>query len=140
VLLFGVPGLVRSLRASAPPAERLVTVAGILVFVLYGFVATWWGGWLFGPRHMTDMLPFFALWLARTPLPARGASRWRRSSSPRSPGRSPSSSSACAPTPAAWEAWPVNVDRAPGRLWSLRDTELSRCWTALRERSAPLPQ
>src|SRR6185503_6245396 len=72
VLLFALPGLVHTLRASSPPTERLMSLAGVLVFVLYGFVATWWGGWVFGPRYMADMLPFFAFWLARTPLPHRG--------------------------------------------------------------------
>ena len=140
VLLFGLPGLVRTLRASSPSAERLVTVAGILVFVLYGFVATWWGGWLFGPRHMTDMLPFFALWLARTPLPARGrvplallfvaAFAWSIAVF----------ELGVRAYPCGWDARPINVDQAPDRLWSLHDTELSRCWTVLRERSAALPQ
>jgi hypothetical protein len=138
VLLFGLPGLVRSLRASASPAERLITVAGLLVFVLYGFVATWWGGWLFGPRHMTDMLPFFALWLARTPLPARG----------RVPLGVLFAAAFCwsfavfevgvRAYPCGWDAHPVNVDQAPDRLWSLHDTELSRCWMMLSGRPGAL--
>ena len=37
-----------------------------LVFGFYAVVETWWGGFVFGPRYMTDLLPFFALWLALT--------------------------------------------------------------------------
>ena len=112
-----------------------MSVAGVLVFLLYGFVATWWGGWVFGPRYMTDMLPFFALWLARTPLPRAGASRSR-------------SLFAAALGWSIWvyelgvRAYPVRLGRAtrspstaaPSRLWSWRDTEIARCLAALRAR------
>ena len=131
VLLFALPGLVRSLSASAPPAERLITVAGVLVFVLYGFVATWWAGWGFGPRYMTDLLPFFALWLARTPLPARPTLT------------APAFALALSWSlgvyelgvrtyPCRWDSAPINVDQAPERLWNWGDTEIARCWRALR--------
>jgi hypothetical protein len=134
VLLFALPGLVYTLRSSPHPEERFMTVAGILVFLLYGCVATWWGGWVFGPRWMTDTLPFFALWLARTPLPQRGRvpvalafglalawSVWVYELGVRT-------------YPCGWDSRPTSIDMAPERLWSLRDTEISRCWAALRAR------
>jgi hypothetical protein len=134
VLLFGLPGLVHTLRASSPPAERLMSLAGVLVFVLYGFVATWWGGWVFGPRYMADMLPFFAFWLARTPLPHRAriplallfvlALAWSIAVY----------EVGVRAYPCGWDASPISVDTVPRRLWDLRDTELSRCWSALRHR------
>jgi hypothetical protein len=108
----------------------------VLVFLLYGFVSTWWGGWVFGPRFMADTLPFFALWLARTPLPRRGRvplalafatalgwSVWVYEVGVRA-------------YPCGWDSSPTSVDLAPDRLWRLHDTELSRCWTVLRRRSA----
>ncbi len=134
VLLFALPGLVHTLRASSPPAERLMSLAGVLVFVLYGFVATWWGGWVFGPRYMADMLPFFAFWLARTPLPRRArvplallfvvALGWSIAVH----------EIGVRAYPCGWDANPISVDTVPSRLWSLRDTELSRCWTVWRRR------
>ena len=139
VLLFGLPGLVRTLRPSWPSTERLMSLAGVLVFGLYGLVSTWWGGWVFGPRFMADVLPFFALWLARTPLPARGRvvlavlfaatlgwSVWVYELGVRT-------------YPCGWDSIPISVDLVPDRLWQLRDTELSRCWTVLRERAAVRP-
>jgi hypothetical protein len=131
VLLFALPGLARSLAASAPAVERRMSAAGMLVFLLYGFIATWWGGWGFGPRYMTDLLPFFALWLARAPLPRRGApiaavafaaallwSLWVQELGVRS-------------YPCGWDPFPINVDQAPIRLWSWHDTEIARCRAAL---------
>jgi len=134
VLLFGLPGLIRTLTASTRPEERLISVSGVVAFLLYGFVATWWGGWVFGPRYMADMLPFFALWLARTPLPRRG--------------RAPAAIAFAAALswsiwvqelgvqayPCGWDMHPISVDKAPDRLWSLRDTEIARCWNVLSSR------
>lgn len=134
VLLFALPGLARSLAASAPAEERLMSVAGITMFVLYGFITTWWGGWVFGPRYMTDLLPFLALWLARTPLPRRGRgvaallfavtlawSLWVQELGVRA-------------YPCGWDSFPTNIDQTPARLWRWRDTEIERCWTALSRR------
>jgi hypothetical protein len=134
VLLFALPGLVRLLTASAPPPLRDITIAGLLVFGLYGFVATWWGGWVYGPRYMADLLPFFALWLALTPPLVTRAARvvfvatlaW----------------SIAVPQlgamthPCGWNRTPRSVDQDPSRLWSLRDTEISRCLAVLTQRSA----
>jgi hypothetical protein len=134
ILLFALPGMFHTLRASSPPTERLMSLAGVLVFVLYGFVATWWAGWVFGPRYMADMLPFFAFWLARAPLPHRArvplallfvvSLGWSIAVY----------ELGVRAYPCGWDGNPVSVDRAPHRLWSLRDTELSRCWTAWRRR------
>jgi len=105
---------------------------GVTTFVLYGFITTWWGGWVFGPRYMTDLLPFMALWLVRTPLPRRARpavalafvaalawSLWVPELGVRS-------------YPCGWDAHPANIDRAPERLWRLHDTEIARCWSTLR--------
>jgi hypothetical protein len=111
-----------------------MSVAGITMFVLYGVITTWWGGWVFGPRYMTDLLPFMALWLARAPLPQRGRvvaglffavtlawSSWVQELGVRA-------------YPCGWDSSPTNIDQTPARLWSWRDTEIERCWTALSRR------
>ena len=134
VLLFALPGVSATLGRSARPAERLITIAGLTMFVLYGFIATWWAGWGYGPRYMTDLLPFFALWLARTPLPRRGrplaaltfvaAFAWSFGTH----------ELGVRAYPCGWDAFPVSVDVAPERLWNVRDTEVARCWRVLRGR------
>jgi hypothetical protein len=127
VLLFAVPGLMRSLRKPTPEGLRLITIAGILTFLLYGFISTWWAGSVFGPRYMTDLLPFFALWLTLTPIPAKGRPVL----------------AVCFAAALAWSLWvqqlgentypcnwnhtPVLVDRAPQRVWDWRDSQIARC-------------
>jgi hypothetical protein len=128
VLLFAIPGLLHSLRAGQAPAARLISVAGILTFLLYGFIATWWGGRVFGPRYMTDLLPFFAFWLVSTPLPRRGrpflaaafalALSWSVGVQ---------QLGALAYPCGEWDAKPRPIDKHPERLWSLRDTQIGRC-------------
>jgi hypothetical protein len=36
--------------------------------------------------------------------------------------------------PCGWDSSPLSVDLVPARLWSVHDTELSRCWAMLRAR------
>jgi len=134
VLLFALPGLVHTLRASAPATERLMSLAGVLVFALYGFIATWWGGWVFGPRYMADVLPFFAFWLARTPLPRRARAPLALLFAVALAWSVAVYEIAVRAYPCGWNADPVSVDAAPERLWSPRDTELARCWTVFRRR------
>jgi hypothetical protein len=138
ILLFALPGLWCSFAATAPPPLRWISISAVLIFMLYGFIATWWGGWVFGPRYMADLLPFFGLWLALTPLPRRGrplvavlfvvALAWSVGVQ----------QLGVAAYPCGWNESPKSVDQAPERLWDWRDTEIARCWAALsRRRGVP---
>ena len=137
VLLFGLPGLIHTLRASSPSTERLMSLAGVLVFVLYGLVTTWWGGWVFGPRFMTDLLPFFALWLARAPLPRRGRVPLALAFAVALGWSIGVYELGVRTYPCGWDSSPISIDLAPARLWRLHDTELGRCWAVLRARNHP---
>ena len=125
VLLFAFPGLLLGLRSRSSEPLQAITVAGLLVFALYGFIATWWAGWVFGPRYMNDLLPFFALWLAIAPPLRRGPARvafvaallWSLAAM----------EVGVRAYPCGWNARPANVDKAPERLWDPTDTELGRC-------------
>jgi hypothetical protein len=142
VLLFALPGLARSLHRDIDLSLRLVTAAGLAIFLLHGFIATWWGGWVFGPRYMTDLLPFFAFWLALTPLPDRrrgltailfaGALLWSLGVQ----------QLGAAVYPCGWNSTPVSVDQAPERSWEWRDTQIARCarrWAGRRTQASTRP-
>jgi len=131
VLLFAIPGIFRpfstAIESPLGAPFRAITLSGLLVFLLYGFIATWWGGWVYGPRYMADLIPFFALWLALAPLPDRsrpvratlfvGALAWSLAVQ----------QIGVATYPCGWNDRPENIDFAPARLWDLRDTEIARC-------------
>ncbi len=128
VLLFALPGLVRGLGGRLSGPMREITAAGLMTFTLYGFIATWWGGWAFGPRYMNDLLPFFALWLAMAPPLRSRLARltflatllWSLAAI----------EIGVRGYPCGWNAFPANVDKAPHRLWDPTDTELGRCLRA----------
>lgn len=127
VLLFAIPGLFECLRRGAPRAERLLSLGGVSAFLLYGFFTTWWAGSVYGPRYMTDLLPFFALWLARTPLPRRGRAAWAALFAAALLWSAGVQEVGARAYPCGWNSFPVEVDRAPARVWGWRDTQIRRC-------------
>lgn len=103
-------------------------IAALVLFILgYAKFSSWWGGWCFGPRSLTDLLPFLALFLIpvwpriqTTPLLraafvlAVAAALWVQVVG------------AYYYPNGWWDARPVSVDRAPRRLWDWSDTQISR--------------
>jgi hypothetical protein len=107
----------------------IVALAAIWVVQVGG--GDWWGGWCFGPRYLTDLLPFLAWFL----IPVWASIRAR-----------PVLRVVFAGTVAIalwvqvvgafyypagnWDGQPVNVDREPKRVWDWSDNQLLRSWRA----------
>ena len=107
----------------------MVALAAIWVVQVGGI--DWWGGWCFGPRYFTDLLPFFAWFL----VPVWASIRAR-----------PVLRVAFAATVAIalwvqvvgtfyypagnWDGSPVNVEFKPQRVWDWSDTQILRSWRA----------
>jgi len=119
------------------PTLRWIGISGILIFLLYGFIATWWGGWVFGPRYMADVMPFFALWLALTPFPGRKRPLLATLFAASIVWSIAVQELGVRTYPCGWNDSPGNIDLTPKRLWSLRDTEISRCLARLTSPSEP---
>jgi hypothetical protein len=69
VLLFAIPGIFRSIYSRADrPMGMAIVLAVVTQWLVISFHPMWWGGYAFGPRLMTDVLPFLVLaigyWLA----------------------------------------------------------------------------
>jgi hypothetical protein len=129
--LFAIWGAVRAWKENEYRWERWLILAMLAVFVTQAKLGQWWGGECFGPRYLTDFLPFLALFLARI-WSAAFQSRLLR---------------ACLGVAVAlalgiqiigvyyfpagtWYYTPVSVESNPSRLWDWRDTELRRSWKA----------
>jgi hypothetical protein len=89
----------------------------------------WWGGWTFGPRQMTDMLPYFVFFL----IPVVD----RATNSTTSPlaltfGALLAASmfihyqGATNPATVKWNFIPVSLDMQPSRVWDWRDPQFLR--------------
>lgn len=129
--VFSLWGLVRLWKDRALPWGRYLLIALAAIFVGHARFWGWWGGWCYGPRYLTDLLPFLAF--ALVPLwPRIQSSPWLRSAFVLS-------------VVAAlwiqvvgvyyyprgnWDGWPANVDGNTRRLWDWTDTQISRSWKA----------
>jgi len=128
---FAFWGAAKLWKEKSPAWSRpfILALAAILVVQVTG--GDWWGGWCFGPRYLTDLLPFLAWFLVPvlTSLRARPVLRV-----------------AFAATVAIalwvqvvgafyypagnWDSFPVSVDVEPRRVWDWSDTQILRSWRA----------
>jgi hypothetical protein len=108
--------------------ERYLLIGVIAIVVLHARLGTWWAGWSYGPRYLTDLLPFLAFFLLPV-LPRIQTSSMLRMAL------------VCAVAAAAWvqaigasryvpvggwDEFPVSVDRDQSRLWDWTDNQILR--------------
>lgn len=69
VTILALPGLQPLARHWKKPDEQLLllmTGAALILFIQYCFFTVWTGGWTYGPRYMTDLLPVIGWLIAYT--------------------------------------------------------------------------
>ncbi len=135
VLAFAVWGFfLRARRPEGPPRslDWILAACIALHWVVISMYVHWWGGWSYGPRLMTDILPFCSYFLAPAlaALPAL-TGRVRRAVLPLFAATLALSffvhaRGALSPAVHEWSAKPLNVDEHPERLWDLRDLPFLR--------------
>jgi hypothetical protein len=64
IMLFALWGAVRVWRVPAPPWMRWLTIGVLLHVIVHAKFKEWWGGYTYGPRYFTDVLPALTLFLA----------------------------------------------------------------------------
>jgi hypothetical protein len=128
---FAFWGAARLWKEKSPGWSRALIVALAAIWVVQVAEKGWWGGSCFGPRYLTDLLPFLAWFL----VPVWGSIRAR-----------PVLRVVFAATVAIalwvqvvgafyypagnWDGWPVNVEFQPQRCWDWSDTQVLRSWKA----------
>ena len=124
IFLFSVVTLGMAWRRGGDPLLRALGVGALLVVLLYSRWWPWWGGHTFGPRLLADLVPSLAL--ALYPLrDGLNRSRWIKGAFVVALLWSVAAHSIGAFwDDIAWNAYPVDVDRAPQRLWSWTDNQL----------------
>ena len=133
VLVFAISGFCLAMRIrDARPLHLAFGLIVVLHWLLVSHFSPWWGGYSFGPRIMSDVLPFLAYFIAFTLqwclarrswghiaataglagltavsmfIHAQGALRW---------------------APHLWNAFPESVDTSPARLWDWHDLQFAR--------------
>ena len=133
VLLFSASGFLLALRARADRALHLAygTIVAGHVFIV-GSSWMWWGGHGFGPRLMTDVVPFFAYFTAfNFRLPETFQRRTQVVVSPAIGLLALVSIAIHAQGAFRYATWewnyvPANIDLQPDRVWDWRDPQFLR--------------
>jgi hypothetical protein len=133
VMVFAVTGFALSLRE---PKQRPLHIAFATIVVgITGIVASWpdWaGGAAFGPRMMTDVVPFlvyFVMFNFHLPATAsRRAQTWLSAIVMffATAGILIHAQGAVRSGPAYWNVYPTPLERDRGRLWDWRDPQFLR--------------
>ncbi|MBM4043903.1 MAG: tetratricopeptide repeat protein [Planctomycetes bacterium] len=124
--LFAFVGMASAWRRQVDPLFRYLSLAILLTLAVGCKFFSWWAGWSFGPRYLTDVLPALCLFLVFVD----GLTDMRRLALPFGV---TVVFSICVQAigafcyPSGWNWSPENVDLRPNRLWDWRDTELRRC-------------
>jgi len=139
ILVLAVPGAVISWRE--PQHRPLVVALGLSVLAVTISVSAfphWWAGHSFGPRFMTEAVPQFAVLALPAVDVVFDARRLRRTA----PHRRRSwacvaavvalavwsvafhTAGSVAGVAGCWNVYPVDVDRDPGRVWSVLDAQV----------------
>jgi len=130
-VVFSLWGAARIWKENTLKWGRYLLLGLAVVLPLHARFGSWWGGWCFGPRYLTDLLPFMAFFLV--PLwPRIRASRWLRVAMAAAVVAAVwvQIVGACYYPRGFWDGRPVSVDADPRRLWDWSDTQISRSFRA----------
>lgn len=126
IMLFAFWGGVRVWRVDAHPWLRFLTLGIVLHLLLYGKFSEWWGGYTYGPRYMTDVLPALTLLLVYGLVPlCRSRSMRILAAALAFYGIAVQAVGAyCDDDGWNWE--PARLDRQPWRVWDWSDLQIVR--------------
>jgi len=127
--LFGFAGYLAGHRERHPSRAffSVMMASAVLQVLLFSKWTTWWGGYCYGPRYLTEIQPM--LLLAAIPLleSARMTRlKWSLFLLLFAWSLCLQAAGALLYPAGRWNEYPVNIDNAPGRVWDWRDNPVSR--------------
>jgi hypothetical protein len=129
VAVFALAALSGRALAAAGPHRMVIAAAGVLSACQIGIVAiwpTWWGGYCWGPRLLTEILaPLMILLAAGLPALRGRGWKWAIGVAAVYGCLIQAVGVYCYPK-GQWDGTPVSVDLHPERLWDWRDNPVTR--------------
>jgi len=133
VLLFAIAGiLIKYKQQNFKKLDLSLLLIILLHWIVISGYPQWWGGYSFGPRFFSDMIPFFIYFLSPVPGELIKQKGFRRSGLivigfgllafsffVHFRGAN------CRDT-ALWNAYPAGIDSRPQRVWDLNDIQFLR--------------
>lgn len=145
VIIFawsGITYLVKNIRSLNKDTLLILlfALASFLHCSLFSLFNVWWAGHCYGPRYMTDGLPAliflinYFVFSAFSTTSLRGAVAIIAFATLALYSMFVQVIGAFGHGGAGWDAYPLNVDKFPRRLWDINDTVIKRHIAALRNR------
>jgi hypothetical protein len=131
-VVFALWGMARAWRENEFGWERYLILGMAIVYIMHVRMGSWWAGWCFGPRYLTDFLPLLVFFILPVWSAIRAGTMLRVAFGvavavafwvqivgacyyhPRGRGN--------------WDSFPISVDLDRKRLWDWQDTIISRSW------------
>lgn len=129
--VFALWGAARVWKQNLFGWGRYLLLGMLTVYAIHARLGFWWAGGVYGPRYLSDLLPFFALLL----IPVWQRIRFSRTVTAVFVVAAVFSLwvqvvGAYFYPNGQWDATPVSIEADPGRVWSWRDMQIMRTWTA----------
>ena len=128
LMLFAVAGAVRIWRTPAHAWLRYLVVGVGLHLLIYGTFKEWWGGYAYGPRYMTDVLPALMLFLIYGVTPLWHDARARVLIAALALFGIAVQAIGVYAADDSWNREPTPLEQAPRRVWDLADSQIVRGW------------
>ncbi len=132
ILLLSINGFILKLRQRLDKLDFILLCCILLHWIAISLFPHWWGGWSFGPRFFTDMMPYFIYFL----IPVATAFSQLHGKSKAILGIYAAGlivfsffvndRGANIEATTLWNRDPVNVDAQPARVWDWKDLQFLR--------------
>lgn len=129
--VFSVWGAARAWKEGSPKWIRYLSLSMAALLLVHARFNYWWGGWSYGPRYLSELMPFVIFFLLPV-VQSLQRSHWLRTSFALAVfwAFALQTVGAFYYPNGRWDSIPANVDTSPQRLWDWADTPFARSFRA----------
>ncbi|MGH7788778.1 MAG: hypothetical protein ACRERC_18045, partial [Candidatus Binatia bacterium] len=126
IMLFAVWGAVRVWRIEVPAWLRWLSLGVVAHVLLHAKFREWWGGYTYGPRYLTDVVPALTLFLVYGLVPLCRARAWRAVGAVLAVYGIAIQAIGVYAADDGWNREPAPLERRPNRVWDWSDLQIVR--------------